>query len=326
MHSDNKYLKIAGNIFLSYYIEAADLLNIKYEVVTPSLMARFQSVDKHWFIITTAVPINNVPSSTIAKRKNLSYKVLKAAGIPVAEQLELKSEEDALTFYKSHANIVIKPIRNLGGIGVTVLPNSEVEVVKAYNLAYEKCMLKTPTRVLGEQFATGTNYRFLVLDNKVLGVVRRLPAMVTGDGVTTLQELIARKNSERKLRVLKPIPIDEELFTRITAQNLTLESVPKLNEEVKLRFNSNLSTGGTTVECHNEVAPYYEQIAIDAVKALGLKLGGVDIIAEDINNPSAPAVINEVNWNPGLRLHYMVDEGEQVKVALPIMEYIRENS
>lgn len=321
----NRYLTEAGNIFLSYYLEAADQLEIKYEMIVPSLMARFQDGDKHWHIITTALPINNVPSSTISKRKNLAYKVLSRTDLPVARQVDLRNEDQAVQFFNETKDIVLKPVRNLGGKGVTILPRNEVEVVKAFTLAYEKCLASTEVRVLGEQFIKGVNYRVLVLDDKVLGVVRRIPAMVIGDGQTNIQRLIEDKNRERKSQLLRSIPVDDELFKKLNSQNLDLESIPDYNQEIFLRFNSNLSTGGTTEECLKELHPRYAEIAIKAVKEIGLKLGGVDLIAEDIRNPDAACVVNEVNWNPGLRVHYMADKGEKVKVAIPIMQYIRDH-
>jgi cyanophycin synthetase len=322
---NKKYLDIAGNVFLAYYIEAAEELGVDYEMIVPSLTARFSYQDKHWFIITAAVPINNVPSSTISKRKNLTYKVLKKAGLSVAKQVELATEEDAIQFFRESKDIVLKPIRNLGGTGVTVLPRNEVEVSKAFTLADESNLSNTKIQVLGEEFIQGTNYRVLVLDDQVIGVVKRIPAMVIGDGQITIQKLIETKNRERKEAVLKPIPIDEELFKKLDTQNLTLESVPKDGEEVLLRFNSNLSTGGTTEECASEIHPKFEELAVEATKEIGLKLGGVDLIAEDITDPNARCIVNEINWNPGLRVHYMADRGERVKVAVPIMKYMMEN-
>jgi glutamate--cysteine ligase len=73
----------------------------------------------------------------------------------------------------------------------------------------------------------------------------------------------------------------------------------------------------------NEVHDYYKQIAIKAVKIVGSKFGGVDIITENITKPTK-LIINEINYNPGLRLHYKVNEGNVVKVAIPIMKYLRD--
>lgn len=125
--------------------------------------------------------------------------------------------------------------------------------------------------------------------------------------------------------MLKPILIDNEVKLRLENLKINFRYVPKEGEEVKLRYNANLTTGGTTQECMNEVHQYYKDLAINAVKAIGTSFGGVDIITSDISQPSRCSV-NEINYNPGLRLHYKVDEGNVVKVAVPIMEYIIKNT
>ncbi len=316
-----EYLKEAGNVHLAYYLEAADLLDIKYSVIVPGLLAKFENEDKHWFIINTVTPLTNTPSTTIAKRKNLTNKVLSSFNIPVPTQLPLKDEKDAIKFFKEYKNIVIKPSQQLGGIGVTLLPQNSKQVVKAFNYAYEKSMGKGINKVIGEEFISGDNYRLLVLGNRVIGIVRRKSAFVIGDGKNSIKELIRIKNRERKKNLLKPISIDNEVQQRLDSLKIDFAYIPKENEEIVLRFNCNLTTGGTTQECSAQTHQYYKDLAINAVKCIGANFGGVDIITPDITKP-AKCAINEINYNPGLRLHYKVQEGEIVKVAIPIQEYI----
>lgn len=316
-----EYLKEAGNVHLAYYLEAADLLDIKYSVIVPGLLTKFENEDKHWFIINTVTPLTNTPSTTIAKRKNLTNKVLSSFNIPVPTQLPLKDEKDAIKFFKEYKNVVIKPSQQLGGIGVTLLPQNSKQVVKAFNYAYEKSMGKGINRVIGEEFISGDNYRLLVLGNRVIGIVRRKSAFVIGDGKNSIKELIRIKNRERKKNLLKPISIDNEVQQRLDSLKIDFAYIPKENEEIVLRFNCNLTTGGTTQECSAQTHQYYKDLAINAVKCIGANFGGVDIITPDITKP-AKCAINEINYNPGLRLHYKVQEGEIVKVAIPIQEYI----
>ncbi|MDY0096762.1 MAG: hypothetical protein RBS01_00210 [Candidatus Dojkabacteria bacterium] len=316
-----EYLKIAGNVHLAYYIEAADILNIKYNIVVPSLMAKFESNGKHWYIINTATPLTNTTSTTIAKRKNLTNMVLSDFDIPVPKQTPLLNKQDALEFFKQYTNIVIKPSQQLGGKGVTLLPKDKGQVLKAYKYALKESKAKSDYKVIGEEFIEGENYRLLVLGDKVIGIVRRKSAYVIGNGKDSIKKLIENKNIDRKKEILKPITIDNEVKQRLQNLNISLSYIPKVNEEVILRYNCNLSTGGTTQECSKQTHQYYKDIAVKAVKAIGTQFGGVDIITPDITKP-AKCAINEINYNPGLRVHYKVDEGETVKVAIPIIEYI----
>lgn len=314
------YLKIAGNVHLAYYVEAADELGIKYEIIFRNLTARFEYEGKHWFINNTALPITNAPSARLARGKHLANAILAKAGIPVPKQLKAQNLEDVMNFFYENKDIVLKPSQNLGGKGISILPSTPTDVKQAYEYAKDHDKAGT---VLVEQYIHGENYRILAIRDKVVGVVRRLPATVEGDGEKTIAQLIEAENLERKARLLMPIPVDEETVKHLDHKGLTLESVLEKGKSSTVRSNTNLTTGGTTEECSNIMHPYYEDLALKTLNALGLEFGGIDLITQDITQP-APCAINEVNYNPGLRLHYKVDKGEVKKVAVPIMEYIRD--
>ncbi len=322
MKTYKEYLKEAGNVHLAYYLEAADNLRIHYKVLIPGFLAEFRDQDKVWHIINAATPLTNTTSTTIAKRKNLTNMVLEQAGIPVPKQQPLESPIAAIKFFDTYKKIVIKPAQQLGGLGITLLPNNEAEVLEAYTIAKERNKSKSNIEVLGEEFLDGENYRLLVVGDKVVGSVRRKAAHVVGNGTNTLQELIDISNIERKENILKPIKIDNEVHLRLRELNMTLDSIPEKDQEVVLRYSCNLTTGGTTQECMEEVHQYYKKLAVDAVHAIGTEYGGVDIITPDISK-KVKCGINEINYNPGLRLHYKVNQGKVVKVAVPIMEYIQ---
>jgi len=305
------YFKEAGNIHLSYYIEAADILEIKYEIIVQKLMAKFEHKNKHWFIINTVTPLVNSPGKTIAMRKNLTNIILSKAGLPVPIQRTLTTVDEARSFYNEFEDIVLKPKQGLGGRGVGILPGSIEEAESSFQIAK-----KIDSEVLAEEYIKGDNYRLLTLDKNVIGAVKRHKPSVKGDGKTTIQNLILTQSPKT--------PIDSETIKVLKSQDLTLESIPKEEEIVITRNNTNLTTGGKTEEYSKNVHPYYKDLAVKAIEAIGIKFGGVDLIAEDITKPGKCA-INEINYNPGLRIHYRVDKGEKIKVAIPIMKYIRDN-
>ena len=310
------YYKEANNIHLSYYLEAADALDISYEVIVKGLMARFEYKNKHWFILNTVTPLINSPGKTIAARKNLGHLVLSKAKIPTPKQKTLATVEDAFEFYNKFKTVVLKPKQNIGGKGVSVLPGSKEDIRRAFDYARENDHSGGKQSVLIEEYVSGENFRLLTLGKEVIGVVKRLKPHITGDGKNSIQNLI--------LTTSPKTPIDYETIKVIKSQGFNLESIPKAKQVVITRNNTNLTTGGTTEEFSKHTHPYYKDIAVKAIKAIGIKLGGVDIIAEDITKPGK-CIVNEINYNPGLRIHYKVDKGEKVKVAIPIMKYIRDN-
>ncbi len=302
------YLKEAGNIHLSYYLEAADILDIKYEVLIHKLMARFEYNGRHWFIINTVTPLVNTPGKTIASRKRLTNIVLQKAGLPVPKQQYLNTPEEATSFLEENKSVVLKPEEGLGGRGVAILPEQK-DIPEIFSR-------EISSKIIGEEFISGDNYRLLTLGSNVIGAVKRYPAKIECNGKNSIEDLIKKNNSK--------VPLDKETEKVLSKQGLTLKDIPEDKKVVYLRNNTNLTTGGTTEECLRDVHPYYKDLAVKAVKAIGIEFGGVDLIAEDISKPGKCA-INEINYNPGLRIHYQVSKGEKLKVAIPILKYIRDN-
>lgn len=318
------FLKIAGNIYLAKYVAAANTLGIEYEIIVHRLIAKFTHNKKHWFIVNTVVPINNAPSCTIAKRKHLTHLVLSKANLPLPKQAKIKTAKDAINFFHNEKDIVLKPAQALGGHGVSILPHNVKEVTEAFSSAYKHSKSKKKIKVLAEEFIHGDHYRFLVLDDKVIAVIQRIPATITGDGQNTVQELVKIENIARRKKHFKPIPTDEQFVKKLSSLDLKPNSIPPKDVTVEVRFHANLTAGGTARECMSEIAQYYKDIAIQATKVIGLKLSGVDIITPDITK-KVKCAINEVNYNPGIRVHYNPDEGEPVDVAVPIMKYCCEH-
>ncbi len=315
MKNKKNYTKEAGNIHLSYYIEAADKLNIKYEILVHKLLAKFTYQNKHWYILNTVTPLINSPGKTICSRKNLTNIILKNENIPTTIQKEIQNEKEAIEFFKEHKEIVLKPKENLGGIGVNIKPKNKKEVKIAFRDAIKNEKSKNKETILVEKFFKGENYRLLTLDKKVIGVIKRHKPSITGDGKRKIKEILKETN----------IPIDRETKKNLKEQKYNLNTILKENEKIYVRHNTNLTQGSITEEYSKYMHPYYEEIATKVLVALNIKFGGVDIITEDITKPSN-FVINEVNYNPGIRLHYQVQKGERKEVAVEIMKYILENN
>lgn len=314
------YLQIAGNVHLAYYVEAADILGIQYEVIIPRMTVKFSYQGKHWFINNAVTPLTNSTGAHLSKKKNRANMILSMAGVPVPKQIEAKDESDAMNAFFQYRKVVLKPVSNLGGKGVSILPRTVEDVREAYHYAREN---DKNGKVLVEEYIEGQNYRVLVLGDKVISVVKRLPPHIIGDGQNDIKTLIKLTNEQRKERKLMAIPVDELTHQVLSDQGKDMQTIPANGEYVEVRRNANLTTGGTTEEINDIVHEYYKDICIKAVKALDLEFGGVDLITPDITIPVKSA-INEINYCPGLRIHYKVDNSEPQKVAIPIMEYIRD--
>jgi cyanophycin synthetase len=82
-------------------------------------------------------------------------------------------------------------------------------------------------------------------------------------------------------------------------------------EVVYLRSTGNLSTGGTAIDLTDAVHPDNREMAIRAVEAVGLDVGGVDFLTPDITRSykEAGGAICEVNAAPGFRMHMAPAKG-----------------
>jgi cyanophycin synthetase len=105
--------------------------------------------------------------------------------------------------------------------------------------------------VIVEQFVEGDDYRLLVVNGKLIAAAKRTPAAVTGDGHSTIQQLIDKVNEDPRRgigheKVLTSIKADQHTLDILKGRELTLESVLPAGETLYLKSTANISTG---VQC-----------------------------------------------------------------------------
>jgi len=66
--------------------------------------------------------------------------------------------------------------------------------------------------------------------------------------------------------------LDATALKVLKDQGIGKDHVPSLGERIYLRYNGNLSTGGTARECTDEIHPYNADIAVKAAQIIGLIL------------------------------------------------------
>ena len=318
---------LARNSQMAYYILSAIDLGIDYEVIIPGLFVEFRKGKKRWRIHKALTPLNDSVAMYLASYKNTCHAYLESQGFPVPKQERVRDAEEIFEFMKKEKTkeIVVKPTRGFGGAGVSIQPHTDDEIRHAFNFAEYKCLSKNEPKVLVEEFVHGKHFRLMVLGGKLIAASERRPPFITGNGKSTIQELVTKENKELGKEGRPKIKIDDEARKVLEVFGYSLDSVPKKGDIVIVRFNANMTSGGSTRECMAEVHKDYAKLAVDVTKAIGLRLAGVDLITPDITDPKAKHAINEVNHDPGLRIHYMPDEGEPVDIATPIQQYILDN-
>ncbi|MFV0424671.1 MAG: bifunctional glutamate--cysteine ligase GshA/glutathione synthetase GshB [Bacilli bacterium] len=218
-------------------------------------------------------------------------------------------------------DFVVKPKSTNFGLGISIFKGNVIkeDVKKAIDFAFEY-----DSNILIEEYISGKEYRFLVIDGKVSGILNRVPANVVGDGVSTIKELVEIKNRDSLrgrgyVSPLEKINIDESAKLFLHAQNLDEESVLEENTQVFLRENSNISTGGDSIDYTDEVHQVFKDIAIAATDAFDITFCGVDIIIDDITNPYSNYGIIEVNFNPAIHIHSYPFIGKEREIAYDVL-------
>ncbi|MBA3663856.1 MAG: cyanophycin synthetase [Bacteroidetes bacterium] len=261
----------------------------------------------------------------IACDKNETKQILKSAYIPTPESILIDHEEDLeATVEKIGYPVVIKPINGNHGRGITINIQTMDQARDAFKLARE-----ISEDVLVEKFMQGCDFRFLLINFKLVAVAKRTPALVTGDGHSTIAQLIDRINcdpnrGEGHEKILTKIKIDKITSDILSQKNYTLETIPSFDEVVLLKDTANISTGGTATDVTHLVHPYNIFMAERIARLLNMDICGIDVIATAIDKPLTDenGGILEVNACPGFRMHLFPSKGKPINVAAHVVDML----
>ena len=263
------------------------------------------------------------------ENKVVTKKILQINDIKVPDGSEFDNMDDAISEIDNFINkpIVIKPKSTNFGTGISIFPqgSNKEDIKRAFEIAF-----KYDNTVLVEEFISGKEYRFLVIGDKVVGILHRVPANVVGNGEKSIRQLVEIKN-QSPLRgkgyktPLEKINLDESAALFLKHRGLDFDYIPKKDEIVYLRENSNISTGGDSIDYTDDIHQKFKDIAVRASKSIGANICGVDMMIDDYTNESSQYAIIELNFNPAIHIHsypYIGKEREVAKEILEILDFI----
>lgn len=253
----------------------------------------------------------------IMENKVVTKKLLSKAGFPVPKGEEFADKAAALRYFSQIKDkaIVVKPKSTNFGLGISIFKESAD--LTAYQKALDIAFAEDDT-VLIEEFISGTEYRFFVLDGKCEAVLLRVPANVVGDGKHTIAQLVEMKNQDplrgRDHRSpLEIIDLGDVEKLMLQQQGYTPDDIPADGVRVDLRRNSNISTGGDSIDVTDIMPDDYKALAAQMASAVGAWVCGVDLIIPDKTLPASKEEPNcaciELNFNPAIYLHTYCHEG-----------------
>ena len=261
----------------------------------------------------------------LASDKEETNKILGSLGLPVPRQELVQSVEGAQSAARRLGfPVVTKPYNGNHGRGISIRLTSPEEVAEGFAKAREHSR-----SVIVETFLEGDDHRLLVVNGELVAATRRTPGHVVGDGVHTIAQLVDEVNTDPRRgvgheKVLTKLELDAQADMMMARVEMTAASVPEKDRIIYLRSTANLSTGGTATDVTDIIHPDNRDMAIRAIRAIGLDVGGVDFLSTNIaeSYKSIGGGICECNAAPGFRMHVAPSEGKSRDVAGPVIDML----
>ena len=302
-------------------VDAADDRDIPYIRLFEGNLVQFGYGSAQRRIWTAETDRTSAIAEGISRDKDLTKELLSTCGVPVPEGRLVDSEDDAWEAAEDIGlPVVVKPYDGNHGRGVFTNLTTREEVVSAYRVAVDE-----GSGVIVERFVLGNEHRLLVVGDRMVAAAAGEPAWVTGDGKSTITELIdSQINTDpRRGRTenhpLNPVRLDSAARLEIARQGLTEDGVPAEGQRVLVQRSGNVAFDVT-----DRVHPSVAATVTLAARIVGLDIAGVDLVAEDISRPleEQRGAIVEVNAGPGLLMHLKPADGAPRPVGRAIVDHL----
>ncbi len=270
-------------------------------------------VSRHWqfgwgakseVIFISATNADGFVSSQIVGNKKYSKVLLDTLGLPTPDDVPINSEADIpAALEKIGFPCVVKPVDQGGGKGISV-GLSDIEQVRT---AFKHARKYTHSPILLERYVPGSDHRLMVVGQRLVGVFRKDPPSLTGDGTRTIRKIVEEMNKDRMLpgvpstRKHASIALDDTAIHHLAGQGVTPDTVLPSGRKITLRGNSNMKAGSSstdvTADVHRDIRFAAEAIA----RTLNANMTGFDYVTTDISRSwrEAPGAFIELNFTPG---------------------------
>lgn len=282
--------------------------------------------DKKILVNKTKSPFLSSVQAKLVTDKFLSGQMMAQAGFPNApKRLSTKFSSEDVEFLKTHKELIVKPNRMDRGVGVTDRVRSEIALADAYAKAAQY------GTVILEKQITGREYRVLVVGGKAVAALERKPLVLTGDGESTIRQLIMKLNKDprrgyaKDRKPLRPISLNHDMDINLAMIGLSLESILEMNQKKQISFSNHLDSGGIALDCTDIVHTENLKICESAAALFSVDVAGIDLICCDITQPiqvGDNAGILEVNPGPDILWHMFPCEGRSQPAAELFVRYV----
>ena len=262
--------------------------------------------------------VNAMTSSWLDDKAKMKT-CLQKHNVPVPNGGAVSSRRQAQKLFTTlQKPVIIKPRFGSRGRHTTTNITIHEDFKMAFYRAKQLC-----AQVIIEEHYVGSVYRATCVDGKLAGVLGGDPPRITGNGVSTIMQLIEQKNATKPDRVGLVRVTDKHIeFLRI--QSYTLESILPKGLTIDLIEKIGLSYGGSSAEVTDVTNPKLVSELERAAVATGDPLVGFDFITTsvEVDPETVRWGIIECNSVPFINLHHDPLLGTPVNVAGKVWDWV----
>jgi D-alanine-D-alanine ligase-like ATP-grasp enzyme len=266
--------------------------------------------------------IDPTKTKTTIDDKELVRGVMQEIGAPTPEGASFYSREKALAYGASIGwPLVVKPRFGSLSAHTTVNIQDAEELDRAIRVAQQ---ISLPFIV--ERYIPGHLYRATTVGEKVVAIGRRDPPSIVGDGISTIEELILRREQEQ-VPLMVALGYKPEEIPSLPRHHMKMDpsEVLPAGEKVAVTWKINLSYGATVEDVTDLVHPDNIELFETIARRVKHPTVGIDFIAPSIADSwkSQPCAIIELNSLPSIDLHHApIVIGQERNVAGALLDYI----
>lgn len=216
----------------------------------------------------------------LAQNKGAANRFLRSQGIPVAAQEIFSEFKSAVQFLKSYKSIVVKPSSQWGGRGVSTHISNEKDLKAAINFSR-----RFSDEIILEECVSGIDWRLIFINYSFVCAIQRDHAVICGDGMSTIGDLIKSKNAKAKKKDPSNIvPLDKETRRTLESAGLSYSTIPANGTIVQVRRTSNYHTGGTVDIVTNSIPQALIEVGTKIARLLNIPVLGIDMLVDPVSN------------------------------------------
>jgi len=305
--------------------------NISCELLVPGDEEIFvlEKGDRKIFINRGVSPWVSHIAATISENKQATNTLLLNHDIPIPHFIFSDIiDSKVLSFLKMHKPVVVKPFDTNKGVEIYMNIADEKDLKYAFDN-----IKKVSEQAIFQQQAVGRDYRILMIDKELAGVLLNEWAYITGDGKNTIAKLVEIENYRREtegtpvygrnFKMLSPVPM-AAVKQALELQKLDFTSIPDNNEKIYISYCGNGWAGALAIDVTDEIHPDNLQLAKKIAEVSAIDVVGIDVRTPDIavSHLKSEFAVIEVNIRPSMVDHEYPTSGKARNVVDKYLDYL----